>query len=266
MYKIVKHRREKKELDAELGLTDDVKELLGYNNNDTDSDESRSDSDSDSDSDDDGPSADEAEGPVVEEASDDEEEEGPFMPIGDALAQPLQPHPERPGLVICVVCPGKTLKEGRMAEVHEESASHNRRLERLKLYITEASSTPEGLVSENVYHILRIMDEERAAPPITPSPRKPKAPRQQKAAEGETPKGPSRRERRAAQQAAAGTTDAPKPVYPPAPAKRKRRRESKGKPTGPAAAEPAAETRIPASTFPALKPPKHKKRRVEASG
>jgi hypothetical protein len=141
MFKRVEKRRRKKEEEEELGLDEEMKDVLGIQN--TDSDESESDSDSDSESD--GESEGETGGGEnvvgmkrkLEESDveDDEEseEEGevsgkndpsskpPPISVQRALLDPLyNPSPD-PNIRYCVVCPGKLLKNDRMARVHKNS-------------------------------------------------------------------------------------------------------------------------------------------------
>lgn len=127
MFKRVEKRRRKKEEEEDLGLDEDMKDVLGMQ--DTDSDESNSDSDSDSDS---GGSAagedvnadgegevDEGDGDVEEE--DESEAENPEISVQDALDDPVYLISLDPDVKACIVCPGKLLKHPKMIEVHRTS-------------------------------------------------------------------------------------------------------------------------------------------------
>jgi hypothetical protein len=136
MFKRVEKRRRKKEEEEELGLDEEMKDVLGIHN--TDSDESESDTDTESE----GESESETGGgenvigvkrKLESDAEDDEESEGegsgkndpsskpPPISVQRALLDPLyNPSPD-PNIRYCVVCPGKLLKNDRMARVHKNS-------------------------------------------------------------------------------------------------------------------------------------------------
>ena len=109
MYKIVQRRKQKR-----------AQQDSGEDTIQTDSDESRSGSDSEG-----GSVAEESDvdkplsAPAEESLS--EDEELPFISTKFALSQPIQPDPGRPGHSACLICPGKTLKDGKMIEVHISS-------------------------------------------------------------------------------------------------------------------------------------------------
>jgi hypothetical protein len=120
MFKRVEKRRRKKVEEEELGLGEDMKEILGMH--DTDSDESDSDSDQsptenveDRDSDMGGLGKDSG------NELDDEEEEEDIVTIQEALRDPVYLVSLQPDIKACVVCPGKLLKGGKMVELHRIS-------------------------------------------------------------------------------------------------------------------------------------------------
>jgi hypothetical protein len=132
MFKRVEKRRRKLEQDEELDLDQDMAEILG--NPETDSDESDS-----SESDDTSGNESEAEAELDREAdavqvnepigydssSEDEGENGhelPLISVRDALNNPLYPISKQ-SQVMCVVCPGKLLKNTNMALVHTASSA-----------------------------------------------------------------------------------------------------------------------------------------------
>ena len=127
MFKRVEKRRKKKEEEEELGLDEDMKQVLGLH--DTDSEESNSDSDdhqSPADDDDesepfdlDGSNADisEGEGSVL----DSEGDEKPRITVQEALRDPLYIVSVQPLVKACLLCPGKLLKSTTMMELHRKS-------------------------------------------------------------------------------------------------------------------------------------------------
>lgn len=120
MFKRVEKRRRKKEEEEELGLDDEMKEVLGMQ--DTDSDESNSDSDdSESEVDAEGEVRSELEGEDGEksEQHDDESDtENPEISVLDALDDPVYLVSLDPDVKACIVCPGKLLKNAKMIEIH----------------------------------------------------------------------------------------------------------------------------------------------------
>jgi len=120
MFKRVEKRRRKKEEEEELGLDDDMKDVLGMQ--DTDSDESDSDSDSESLSDAGAEIGDEA---AQRSDGDDEDVEERVvnikLSVGDALEDPVHLVSLELDTKGCIVCPGKVLKNPKMIEVHKAS-------------------------------------------------------------------------------------------------------------------------------------------------
>jgi hypothetical protein len=124
MFKRVEKRRRKKVEEEELGIDEDMKEILGMH--DTDSEESDSDSDQ----------AESSVGDVDEEQqglsetdslrkgwdSDQEEDaEEHVITVQEALRDPVYLVSLQPDVKACIVCPGKHLKGARMAELHRTS-------------------------------------------------------------------------------------------------------------------------------------------------
>lgn len=131
MFKRVEKRRRKKEEEEELGLDEDMKEVLGIH--DTDSEESDSDSEqSDSEDDvvgggDENDEEEELEEGDLEEGSDDGGEESasedgePAITVQEALRDPVYLISLQPEVKGCIACPGKLLKGGKMVGVHRTS-------------------------------------------------------------------------------------------------------------------------------------------------
>ncbi|KAI0749437.1 hypothetical protein C8Q80DRAFT_1162032 [Daedaleopsis nitida] len=155
MFKRIEKKIRKKEKEEELGLDEDMKEMLGMNA-DTDSDESDSSSDSENDENDeegmgldasdgeeesdagaeDDEEGDEHEGDeeqVLEsEPESDDEDEEPPMSVSEALQNPLYVVSLEPEVRACIVCPGKLLKNPVMIDVHMKSGAHTRRYTHLR--------------------------------------------------------------------------------------------------------------------------------------
>lgn len=128
MFKRVEKKRKKREEEEELGLDEDMKEILGIN--ETDSEESDSDSDDQSSSSERGEEENE-EGDIDPEddeeeseedgVEDDDEAEQPFISVQEALRDPLFLVSIQPDIKACVVCPGRRLKGSQMTDVHKKS-------------------------------------------------------------------------------------------------------------------------------------------------
>ncbi|KAJ7593341.1 hypothetical protein C8J56DRAFT_1045802 [Mycena floridula] len=121
MFKRIEKKRKKREEEEELGLDEDMKEIMGLN--DTDSDES--DSDSDEDNSDDGEPEDELNDGALdeeEEEEDDDDDDLPLITVEETLKDPLYLASLEPVKVIaCVLCPGKSLKTPQMLQMHRDS-------------------------------------------------------------------------------------------------------------------------------------------------
>ncbi|KAJ8692968.1 hypothetical protein PTI98_010227 [Pleurotus ostreatus] len=146
MLKRIQKRIQKKEKEAELGLDDDTKEILGFNDTDSDESDSSGVDSEDEDSDDEELSklleepvvGDRDEGPI--EA--DEESEADWdagaesdtdeiskVTVQEALNDPIYVSSLDAGAGEwqCVVCPGKIFKGSKMIDAHRESKAHKRR-------------------------------------------------------------------------------------------------------------------------------------------
>lgn len=139
MFKRVDKRRRRQEEEEELGLDDELKQVLGIQ--DTDSDESNSDSDDDDDMSSDGDNEEGGsdlpdmhfDGSDAEDDMDEDDEEeadegsdsGPSflvkLSIEQALKEPIIPAPDDPVLNFCILCPQKTLRSETMVQVHRSS-------------------------------------------------------------------------------------------------------------------------------------------------
>lgn len=136
MFKRVEKRIKRKEHEDELGLDEDMKDVLGLN--DTDSDESDSDIDSDDGSaegnflgiedeeDEDielengeeGSDASASEGELEKEEDGDERA---LITVSEALHNPVFIVSLDPDIKECIVCPGKLLKGTTMVDKHKSS-------------------------------------------------------------------------------------------------------------------------------------------------
>lgn len=129
MFKRIEKRRRKKEEEEELGIDEEMKDVLGMQ--DTDSDESDEDEDSDEEErhmDREENLMDDGEGAlddIQEDEGEEEEEENPdelpFITVQEALRDPLYVVSLQPEVKSCVVCPGKVLKGVSMYDVHRTS-------------------------------------------------------------------------------------------------------------------------------------------------
>jgi hypothetical protein len=126
MFKRVEKRRRKQEEEEELGLDDDIKDVLGIN--DTDSDESDSDSDgSESEAEGKEGEADGDEEKVEDEDEDEDssddgdEAEEPSISVAEALRDPVYVVSLQPDVKACIVCPGKLIKSADILTLHQAS-------------------------------------------------------------------------------------------------------------------------------------------------
>ncbi len=133
MFKRAEKRIKRKEREDELGLDEDMKDVLGLN--DTASDESDSDVDSEDQSVDEDAEADEEyddsnydemEGSFdqasdSDDSGDDDGTERSLITVEEALKNPIFIVSLDPDIKECIVCPGKLLKGQMMAETHTTS-------------------------------------------------------------------------------------------------------------------------------------------------
>jgi len=128
MFKRVEKRRKKKEEEEELGLDEDMKQVLGLH--DTDSEESNSDSDdhqSLADDDDDEGEPFDLDGSDAhisggeDSVLDSDVDEKPRITVQEALRDPLYVVSVQPLVKACLLCPGKLLKSATMVELHRKS-------------------------------------------------------------------------------------------------------------------------------------------------
>lgn len=127
MFKRVEKRQRKKEEEAELGLDEDMKQVLGMN--DTDSEESASDTDDSESNGAEGSGQEEvydsdAEERVHEQDEGDESEDETSLPVitvQEALRDPVYIISLEPNVKGCILCPRKILKGAKMVELHRTS-------------------------------------------------------------------------------------------------------------------------------------------------
>ncbi|KAG2070088.1 hypothetical protein BDR04DRAFT_1100527 [Suillus decipiens] len=160
MFKRVEKKRKKLEEEEELGIDEDMKEFMGFN--DTDSDESASDSDSSSDDHSDAGQSqsgeedlEEAGDESVEEMEDDEE---PPILISEALRDPIYVVSLDPDIRACILCKGKVIKGTQMSTVHKASIAHTRRFERFK------TSAAKCDAQSDAWPIARTVQKEASNP------------------------------------------------------------------------------------------------------
>ncbi|KAG1744012.1 uncharacterized protein EDB91DRAFT_1124188 [Suillus paluster] len=164
MFKRVEKKRKKLEEEEELGIDEDMKEFMGFN--DTDSDESASDSDSSSDGHSDAEQLgeedlEEAEDENIDEmeganASDDEE---PPISLSEALRDPIYVVSLDPlDVRACILCKGKVIKGAQMSTVHKASTAHKRRFERFKTL--SANVDPQS----DAWQVARTIQKEASNP------------------------------------------------------------------------------------------------------
>ncbi|KAF8843723.1 hypothetical protein BDN67DRAFT_963897 [Paxillus ammoniavirescens] len=160
MFKRVDRKRKKREEEEDLGLDEDMKEIMGLH--DTDSDESDSDSDSEGDSEDSSPDGVNADGGMemgmVGGDKDDEmtsEEEGideePPMSVAEALKNPVYLISLDPTVHGCMLCRGKLIKSAGMAAAHKNAIAHKRRFERFKVLAVDADQ------GSNAWDIVKVV-------------------------------------------------------------------------------------------------------------
>lgn len=125
MFKRVEKKRKKLEEEEELGIDEDMKGFMGFN--DTDSDESASDSDSGSDEHSDVQSGEEdleeagyEDGDEMEEDDASDDEETPIL-LSEALRDPIYIVSLDPDVRACILCKGKVIKGTQMSTVHKAS-------------------------------------------------------------------------------------------------------------------------------------------------
>ncbi len=136
MFKRVVKRAKRKEEEAELGITEEMKEIMGLQ--DTDSDESQSDSEEET-----TVTAnlsrkrkrDEDQDSTVEEIGEQpEEDQLEAISVRDALEAPVKD-------TRCIICPGKTIKHSKMEQVHLDSAVHAFGHRKRIIQLTPSNST-----------------------------------------------------------------------------------------------------------------------------
>ncbi|KDR78823.1 hypothetical protein GALMADRAFT_1272141 [Galerina marginata CBS 339.88] len=170
MFKRVEKRRRKKEEEQELGLDDDMKEVLGIH--DTDSEESASESDSDGSSGDEGEELEMGKGHEIDGEEDaentdelgdeaEDEDEDPNIRVSQALNDPIYVVSVLPEVKACIVCPGKLLKGVKMEQLHRISNAHERRFEQLKTLSVGCEP------NESAWEVLKLHAEEMPKLPMT---------------------------------------------------------------------------------------------------
>ncbi|KAG2365584.1 hypothetical protein BDR07DRAFT_632140 [Suillus spraguei] len=163
MFKRIEKKRKKLEEEEELGIDEDMKEFMGFD--DTDSDESASDSDRSSDDHSDADQLQSGE-EDLEEAGDEsleemEDDEEPPISISEALRDPIYVVSLDPDIRACILCKGKIIKSTQMSTVHKASIAHTRRFERFKT--SAAKCDPQS----DAWPIARTVQKEASNPTAT---------------------------------------------------------------------------------------------------
>ncbi|KAG0698513.1 hypothetical protein DFH29DRAFT_90670 [Suillus ampliporus] len=165
MFKRVEKKRKKLEEEEELGIDEDMKEFMGFN--DTDSDESASDSDSSSDghSDADQSGEEDAEEAEAEDENGDEmedvdasDDEEPPISLSEALRDPIYVVSLDPDVRACILCKGKVIKGTQMSTIHKASTAHKRRFNRFKTL--SAKFDPQS----DAWQVVRTIQKEASNP------------------------------------------------------------------------------------------------------
>ena len=120
MFKRVEKRSRKKAEEEELGLDENMKEILGMHDTDSDESDSNSDQSSAGDTDDEVEEEMGSFGGGLERNEDDAEEER-IITVREALLDPIYLVSLQPEVKACIVCPGKLLKGTKMVKLHRTS-------------------------------------------------------------------------------------------------------------------------------------------------
>jgi len=159
MFKRVDKRRRKKEEEEELGLDEEVKEILGIQ--DTDSEESESDSDE---GEEEKTAADEEMNSVEDEDDEeDDDKQDSSITVSQALKDPLYIVSILPDVKACIVCPGKLLKSVKMVQLHRTSNAHIRRFKQF------SDSSADAKPNDNAWNILKRNSETKPKLSLTTS-------------------------------------------------------------------------------------------------
>lgn len=162
MFKRIEKRRRKKIEEDELGLDENMKEILGMH--DTDSDESDSDSDQTSAAGvEEEPEEDISDTGGFGERLEDEDEEEHLITVQEALRDPVYLVSLQPDVKACIVCPRKLLKGPKMVELHRTSKAHERRVKQFRMMTVEVNS------KESASRIIRQSNEGHPKLTLTPS-------------------------------------------------------------------------------------------------
>ncbi|KAI6155206.1 hypothetical protein BKA82DRAFT_991906 [Pisolithus tinctorius] len=152
MFKRVERRRKRRGDEEKLGLDEETRELLGFNETDSDESETETESGEDNQAGDDLVSVlsgeHDSEGDIDED--EDEDEESPIS-IEEALKDPVYLISIDPTVYGCVLCRGKIIKNADMAAVHKGSIAHKRHYDRFKALASTANST------DNAWDIVRVL-------------------------------------------------------------------------------------------------------------
>ncbi|KAG6900604.1 hypothetical protein C0993_007827 [Termitomyces sp. T159_Od127] len=130
MFKRVKRRQRKKEEEEELGLDEDMKQVLGMN--DTDSEESASDTDDSESGSSEGSryegvyvSNEERVFEQIEGEESEKETSLPVITVQEALRDPVYVISLKPNVKGCILCRGKFFRDVKTVEVHTLASSVN---------------------------------------------------------------------------------------------------------------------------------------------
>lgn len=129
MFKRIEKRKRRKEEEEQLGIDEDMKDILGLH--DAESDESDSDSDRSFGEEGIDEEVEAEDGDIIHETDDEEdnekesngglEDEDPSITTQVALRDPIYLVSVQPELKACIVCPGKLFKGVKMIDLHKHS-------------------------------------------------------------------------------------------------------------------------------------------------
>lgn len=151
MFKRVERRRKRRDDEEKLGLDEETRELLGFNETDSDESETETESGEDNQAGEDLVSVLNGEHDSEGDVDEDEDEEESPISIEEALKDPVYLISIDPTVYGCVLCRGKIIKNADMAAVHKGSTAHKRHYDRFKALASTANST------DNAWDIVRVL-------------------------------------------------------------------------------------------------------------
>lgn len=151
MFKRVERRRKRRDDEEKLGLDEETRELLGFNETDSDESETGSESGEDNQAGDGLVSVLNGEHDNEGDIDEDEDVEESPISIEEALKDPVYLISIDPTVYGCVLCKGKIIKNADMAAVHKGSTAHKRHYDRFKALASTTNST------DNAWDVVRVL-------------------------------------------------------------------------------------------------------------